>query len=138
MDDFVPVLVVLIIFGSIASIIVLPMWFRERTKQSAHRLLAEAIARGEKVDPELIGRLSDPPARQHDRPRRTLGSAVILLALAGAMTAAAFFSGDFDPSGHAYGGQMTAAAILGALGLAFLILAIVDYSTKRKEQATDE
>ncbi|NWG53907.1 MAG: hypothetical protein HXY28_09325 [Hydrogenophilaceae bacterium] len=132
------VLVVLIVFGSIAAMIVLPMWFREKTKQSAHRLLAEAIARGEKVDPDLIARLSDPPAKQHDRPRRTLGSAVILLALAGAMTGSAYFSGDFDPSGHAFGGQMTAAAILGALGLAFLILAIVDYNSKRNEPPRSE
>lgn len=115
--------------AGLVALIVLPTYFKERTKQSAHRLLSEAIARGEKIDPEVLTRLSDPPARQHDRPRRTLGSAVILLALSLAMGASAYFTGEY---GASWGGQMTAAAILGALGLAFLILAIVDYSGKAK------
>jgi uncharacterized membrane protein YidH (DUF202 family) len=132
MEGFFVILILLVIFGSITAIIVLPMWFREQTKQSAHRLLSDAIARGEKIDPEVIARLGDLPARQHDRPRRTLGSAVILLALAGAMAAMAHFTGSFDPTDHAWGGQMTVAAILGALGIAFLILSIVDYSSKPK------
>jgi hypothetical protein len=134
MDEMIvaPV-IVLIIFGSVAAVIILPFWFRERTRQSAHRLISEAIAKGEKIDPDLIARLTDPPARRHDRPRRTLGSAVIMLALAGALTASAYFTNDFDPTRHAWGGQMTGAAILGALGLAFLILAIVDYMSQPKK-----
>ncbi|MGE0044125.1 MAG: hypothetical protein AB7J28_12775 [Hyphomonadaceae bacterium] len=124
-------LVILIIFGSILGMIVIPMWLRERTKQSAHRIIADAIARGEKLDADMLSRLTEPPRpAQPDRARRSLGSAVIMIALAGALAASSFFTGDFDPTGHAWGGQMTAAVILGALGLAFLVLALVDYNSK--------
>jgi hypothetical protein len=43
-------------------------------------------------------------------------------------------SNGFDPSGFAGDGMLTAAVILGALGAAFILLAIVDYSTKKKDQ----
>ncbi len=68
-----------------------------------------------------------------DRPRRTLGSGVVLLALAGGFIGASFMSNGFDPSGFAGDGMMTAAIILGALGVAFILLAIVDYASKKKD-----
>jgi hypothetical protein len=40
----------------------------------------------------------------------------------------------FDPSGMAHNGMLVPAVILGALGTAFILLAIVDYATKRKDQ----
>jgi hypothetical protein len=132
------ILVPLIFFLFLGAVIICPIWLKERTKQSSHRLIGQAIERGEKIDPELIARLSDPPSRQPDRPRRTLGSAVIMLALAGGLAASAYFTGDFDPTGHSWGGQMTGAAILGALGIAFLILAVVDYNSRPKNGQTQK
>ncbi len=55
---------------------------------------------------------------------------MVLIALAAGFSGASYFSGDFDPSGHAMGGMMTTALILGALGIAFLVLALVDYAKK--------
>src|SRR5262245_18265179 len=116
----VEVLVPLFFFVFLGAVIIVPIYLRERTRQSAHRLLSQAIEKGEKIDPELIANLSDPKPKRPDKARSTLGSAVIMLALAIALTASAFFTGDFDPTGHSWGGQMTGAAILGALGIAFL------------------
>ena len=69
---------------------------------------------------------------QQDRARRTLGSGVILLALAGGFVIGAFALEDF--TGAVEGGMMVPAAILGALGTAFMLLAIVDYASKKKDQ----
>lgn len=129
----VEVLVPLFFFLFLGLVIVVPIWLRERTRQSAHKIIRDAIQRGEKLDPEMMARLSDPPRpAQPDRARRSLGSAVIMIALATALAASAYFTGDFDPTGHSWGGQMVGASILGALGFAFLILAIVDYMSKPK------
>jgi hypothetical protein len=64
--------------------------------------------------------------QQVDRPRRTLGSAILMIALAGAFGAISLVDPDQDWS-------RIPAIILGALGFAFLLLAIVDYTTKKKD-----
>lgn len=131
-DIFVP----FVFFGFLAAVILVPIWLRERTKQSAHQLLSQALEKGQQLDPTILKQLTEgtaKPSQQPDRPRRTLGSGVVLLALAIGFTAASLLSGDFDPSGGAFSGMMTAAVILGALGAAFVLLAIVDYATKKKD-----
>jgi Mg2+/citrate symporter len=120
--------------AGLVALIVLPIWFRERTKQSAHNMISQALAKGEKIDAELLERITDPPARQQDRPRRTLGNAIIMIALSIGLVFASYFSGDFNPMEGRFDGPMLGAAILGALGIAFLILALVDYAAKSKTQ----
>ena len=71
----VPILCTLIVFGSIVAIVALPMYFRERTKQSAHKLVSEAISKGQTLDPALMERLTDSMGKRQSSPRRTLGSA---------------------------------------------------------------
>lgn len=129
MEVIIPVM----FFAMIVAIVVLPAWLRERTKQSAHDLIAKALEKGQTLDPALMQELtqSTQKKQQVSTPRRTLGNGVVLLALAAGFAAASYFSGDFDP--HAMSGMMTAALILGALGIAFTLLAIVDYSTKKKD-----
>ena len=80
----------------------------------------------------LMRQLTDGVKPQQDRARRTLGSGVILLALAGGFVIGAFALEDF--TGAVEGGMMVPAAILGALGTAFMLLAIVDYASKKKDQ----
>lgn len=130
-DIFIP----FVFFAFLAAVIILPIWLKERTKRSAHELISQAIEKGQPLDPGLMRQLTEgvgqPP---QDRGRRSLGSGVVLLALAGGFLAASYFSGDFDPSGGAGGGMMTASAILGALGIAFVLLAIVDYASKKKDR----
>lgn len=134
MEGLVTIVVVLIVFGTVAAIVLGPIWFKERTKRSAHHIIAQAMERGQNLDPELMQRLTQSIEVQQNRPRKTLGNGIVLLALAGGFGAASYFSGDFDPSGHAMGGMMTTAVILGALGLAFTLLAVVDYAAKKKDQ----
>ena len=123
-----------IFFGFLGAVILVPIWLREKTKQSAHQLMAQALEKGQPLDPALLQQLTDNRRQQHDRPRRTLGSGIVLIALAGGFAAASFVMGGFDPTGHAGNGMLIPAIILGALGTAFLLLAIVDYATKKKDE----
>jgi hypothetical protein len=130
------ILVPLGFFGFLAAIILVPIYLRERTKQSTHALISQALERGQPLDPALMRQLTEgvQKPQQQDRPRRTLGSGVVLLALAIGFGLASFMGAGFDPSGFASNGMTTAAVILGALGVAFILLAIVDYAAKKKDQ----
>jgi len=125
-------LIPLSFFAFLAAVILVPIWLRERTRQSAHKVLSEALERGQTLDPAIMRELTDSKsvkAPPPDRARRTLGNGIVLLALAAGFTIATVMSG-----GGWDDGLMMAAAILGALGVAFLLLAIVDYMSNRKEQ----
>ncbi|MFZ2031298.1 MAG: hypothetical protein WAU68_13375 [Vitreimonas sp.] len=123
-DVFVP----FVFFGFLAAVILIPIWLRERTKQSAHHLISQALEKGQPLDPVLMRDLTQGSVKQQqvDRPRRTLGSAILMLALAAAFGGIYFVDPDNDWS-------RIPAIILGALGVAFLLLAIVDYTTKKRD-----
>jgi hypothetical protein len=61
-----------------------------------------------------------------NRARKSLGSGVILLALASGFVAATFLSGAGDHD------LLIPAVIMGSVGAAFILLAIVDYTTKQR------
>ena len=120
-------------FVFLAAVILVPIWLKERTKRSAHALISQALEKGQTLDPMLMRQLTEGSIKpQQDRARRTLGSGVVLLALAFGFVIAAFAVEDF--TGATEGAFMVPAAILGALGVAFTLLAIIDYAAKKKEQ----
>ena len=130
MDEgvFVP----LIFFGFLAAVILVPQLSKERTKRSAHDLISQAIARGQQLDPALVAQLSQAMITEADRARKSLGNAVVLLALAGGFVAAGFVVDGFDPGGDAHRGMLIPAVIFGSIGVAYLLLSVVDYVTKPK------
>ena len=119
-------------FGFLGAIILVPQLAKERTKRSAHDLVSQALARGQNLDPGLVQQLTQNLLDEGNRARKSLGNAVILLALAGGFIAAGFVMDGFDPGGDARHGMWIPAVILGSVGTAFLLLAIVDYATKRR------
>ena len=127
-DIFVP----FVFFGFLGAIILVPQLAKERTKRSAHDLVSQALARGQNLDPTLVQQLTQNLLDEGNRARKSLGNAVILLALAGGFIAAGFVMDGFDPGGDARHGMWIPAVILGSVGTAFLLLAIVDYTTKRR------
>ena len=118
-----------VFFGFLAAVILVPIWLKERTKQSAHTLISQALEKGQTLDPSLMRQLTESGTvrQQTDRPRRTLGNGIVLLALAGGFVAGAYLT-DWGNDG-----MLIAATILGALGIAFTLLGILDYSTKKKD-----
>ena len=126
------IFVVFTFFGFLAAIILVPTLARERTKRSAHDLVSQAMARGQQIDPSLVQQLTQNLLDEGNRARKTLGNAVVLLALAGGFIAAGYVMDGFDPGGDARHGMWIPAVILGSVGTAFLLLSIIDYATKRR------
>ncbi len=104
---------------------VVPIYLKERTRQSAHHLIAQALEKGQQLDPEIMRTLTDGQKKPQDKARSSLGAGVVLLSLGLGFAAAGYFS-EIEP-------LYIPSAILCALGVAFTLLAIVDYSTKRKD-----
>lgn len=127
-DVFVP----FVFFGFLGAVILVPVLVKERTKRSALDLISQAMARGQALDPTLIAKLSDDMLQEGNRARKSLGNGVILLALAAGFVGAGFVADRFDPGGDAHNGMLIPAVIMGAVGLAFLLLAGVDYLTKKQ------
>jgi hypothetical protein len=127
-DIFIP----FVFFGFLAAVILVPVLAKERTKRSAHDLISRAMERGQALDPALVARLSENMLQEGDRARKSLGNGVILLALAGGIVGAGYIADGFDGGGWAHHGAMAPAVILGAVGAAFLLLAIVDYAAKKR------
>lgn len=127
-EIFVP----FVFFGFLGAIILVPQLAKERTKRSAHDLVSQALARGQNLDPSLVQQLTQNLLDEGNRARKSLGNAVVLLALAGGFIAAGFVMDGFDPGGDARHGMWIPAVILGSVGVAFLLLSIVDYATRRR------
>ncbi|QGZ95685.1 DUF6249 domain-containing protein [Terricaulis silvestris] len=126
-EIFVP----FIFFAFLAAVILVPTLAKERTKRSAHDLISQALARGQQLEPELVSQLTQNMLDEGNRARKTLGNGVILLALAAGFVGAGYVASGFDED--AMHGFAIPAVIVGTVGLAFLLLAIVDYTTKRRE-----
>ena len=128
-ETFVPFL----FFAFLTAVIVVPVMAKEATKRSAHQLVSQAIAHGQPLDPELLQRLSQSTIFDANRARRSLGNGVILLALAVGLMASGYVINGFDHGGDAPHAMAIPAVILGALGAAYIILAIFDYTTNKRE-----
>ncbi|HEX8903021.1 hypothetical protein [Vitreimonas sp.] len=127
-DIFVP----FVFFGFLAAIILVPVLAKERTKRSAHELVSRAMERGQSLDPALVSQLTQNMLEEGNRARKSLGNAVVLLALAGGFLGAGFVIEGYDHDGDVVRGMAVPAIILASVGLAYLALAIIDYSTKKK------
>jgi len=127
-EIFVP----FVFFGFLAAIILVPILAKERTKRSAHDLVSQALARGQNLDPALVQQLTQNLLEEGNRARKSLGNAVVLLALAGGFVAAGYVLNGLEGDGEAMYAMGIPAVILASVGVAFLLLAIIDYATKRR------
>lgn len=125
------ILIPLTFFGFLAAVILVPVLAKERTRRSAHELVSQAMARGQTLDPATIVKISEDMMQEGNRARKSLGNGVILLALAGGFIGSGYVIDGWDPEAHR--GLLVPAVIMGAVGAAFLLLAIFDYATKKRE-----
>ena len=124
-----------VFFGFLAAIILVPQMAKERTKRSAHDLVSQALARGQTLDSDLVQQLTRNMLDESNRARRSLGNAVVLLALSGGFVAAGFVINGLDQDGDGMHAMWIPAVILGSVGVAFLLLSIIDYASKRRTAA---
>jgi hypothetical protein len=124
-EIFVP----FVFFAFLAAVILVPVLVKERTKRSAHDLVSQAMARGQTLDPALVSQLTQNLLDEGNRARKSLGNAVVLLALALGFVGVGYVIDGFDHDGHR--GALIPAVILGSVGLAYLLLAAIDYASKK-------
>ena len=122
-----------VFFGFLAAIILVPIYLRERTRHSANNLIAQALEKGQTLDPSLMKVLTEGQKKPRDKARSSLASGIVLLALAGGFVGGGYAISQISGAEEAFFGMMIPAAILGALGAAFVLLALVDFATQRKD-----
>ena len=77
--------------------------------------------------------LTEGQKKPRDKARSSLASGIVLLALAGGFVGGGYAISQISGAEEAFFGMMIPAAILGALGAAFVLLALVDFATQRKD-----
>lgn len=122
------ILVPIAFFAMIAAIVVLPRYFRARSKQQLMETLQAAYEKGQPVPPELIDSLSvEPrlaPRSPSERAYNDIRSGIITLAVAlGLLVMGWGFSYEEDEALYVFAGI---AAIPGFIGLALIALGFVN------------
>ena len=119
------ILVPLGFFVFLGAIIIVPQWLRNRTREEGFKLIHEAMARGQVLDPKMIEQIVE-VKKDKDGPRwrRSLGAGIVLVALAAGLVGVGLADG-YDS------GLIKAAAIVGSLGTGFILLAVIDVFTRK-------
>jgi hypothetical protein len=109
-------LIPIALFGSIALIFFIVLYFKHRNRAEMQQTVRLALEKGTELTPEIINRLGDPePSRNKD-----LRAGLIWMALAVGLALCGFAVP--DPSGHALKGCLAGAAFPFAIGIAYLIM----------------
>ena len=123
--DMTPILVLLIIFGSITAIIFGPSYLKSREKREMQTTIRHAIDKGQELPPELIDAMTKDVASKLPSRTRDLRRGVIWMAVGIGIAAFSYLSNlgwnDHDMEG-ASAAMMGLAAIPVTVGLAFIVL----------------
>jgi len=123
--DMTPVLVMLIIFGSITAIVFGPSYLKSRERREIQTTVRHAIDKGQDLPPELIDAMTREVASKLPSRTRDLRRGVIWLAVGIGIAAFSYLSNlgwnDHDMEGAA-AATMGLAAIPATIGLAFIVL----------------
>ena len=129
MEDFIPVIAILSVFGSLTAIIVGPSYLKTRERRDMQKTVRAAIDKGQPLPPEVIDALSKEAARNIPSRTRDIRRGIIWLAV-GVGLAAFGFIGEMGWSNDSWGdgpahignGLFGLACIPTTIGLAFIVL----------------
>ena len=122
------VLIVLIIFGSLASLFIVPRYFKNREREKMQDTIRAAIDKGQTLPPELIEAMTR-DVRPASSPQRDVRLGVIWLAIAGGLGVLGYLASDFTDEG--YQSTVALAAIPALIGIAFIVLSFFNKAAKR-------
>lgn len=120
------VLIVAIIFGSIASLVIVPRYFQSLERQKMAETLRAAIERGQPLPSEVIDAMSTnvrspglPPS-----PQRDMRTGIVWLGVALGLVALGLIVGFEEPDASYW--FLGFAAFPGFIGLAFIVLGLIN------------
>lgn len=115
------VMIVLIIFGSIASLFLVPAWLRSQERQKLQDTLRAAIEKGQTLPTEVIEAMTqDVKVKPKPSPQRDLRVGIIWLGVAVGLAAMGFATSFEEPD--ALYPTLGVAAFPGFIGLAFILM----------------
>jgi hypothetical protein len=124
--DMTPILIMLIIFGSLTAIVFGPSYLKSREKREMQTTVRHAIDKGQELPPELIDAMTKDVASKLPSRTRDLRRGVIWFAVGVGIAAFGFLSDmgwDNGDDWHRLGdGLLGIAAIPATIGLAFIVL----------------
>jgi hypothetical protein len=125
-DGITTILVVAIIFGSIASLFVVPRLLKSRERYQTQQTIRAAIDKGQPLPPEVLDAMTR-DVRPVATARHDIRVGIIWLAVAGGIAGAGYFA-DNEFSQHTgfdhvhVAGMLSGASIPAVIGLAFIVL----------------
>jgi hypothetical protein len=117
-----PIVIVALVFGVPALVLVIFMGVRSKDRAEMQKTIRMSIEKGQPLPPELIDDLRDTRKGRGRSPMRDIRAGIILMAVAGGMTAWNYID---------HGGPSGIAAIPGLIGVALLILGIIGNITRK-------
>jgi hypothetical protein len=109
-------LIPIILFLSVALVLIAGLWMRMRTRDAMQQTIRLALDKGHELTPDIIDRLGHPKASKYKDLR--LGIIWLSVAVGLALIAVAVP----DPSGHALRGTLAGAALPFAIGVGYLVM----------------
>ncbi len=124
-------MVPLFFFIMIGAIVIVPRWFKVREREALQATLRTAIEKGQPLPPEVVEAITR-DAKPAPSAGRDLRTGIILLCVAAAFVCMGvvggyYSDGDYDAMGWLIG----MGAFPGFIGLAFLIMALVNRGKSR-------
>lgn len=124
MEDLVPIIAILAVFGTITAIIVGPTYFKARERREMQETVRAAIDKGQPLPPEVIDAMSQDVTKNLPSRSRDLRRGVIWLAIGIGLAAFSVVSdmGGNGWNGNVDNGLLGIACIPATIGLAFIVL----------------
>lgn len=125
-----PVLIVLIIFGSIASLFLVPQYLRSMERQKLQDTLRAAIEKGQPLPPDVVQAMTTEvkPPRSTPSPARDLRTGIVWLGVAIGLAAMGIAVGFEEPD--ATYPMIGVAAFPAFIGLAFIVMYVLGKDRK--------
>lgn len=123
-DNFVGIIAILAVFGTITAIIVGPSWLKSRERREIQTTVRSAIDKGQPLPPEVIEALSKDITKNLPSRTRDIRRGVMWLAVGIGIAGFGLINdmGDRDWSDNVGDGMLAIAVIPATIGLAFLVL----------------
>lgn len=125
MEDFIPIIAILAVFGSITAIIVGPTYLKTQERKETQETVRRAIEKGQPLPPEVIEAMSQEVTKSLPSRTRDIRRGVIWLAVGIGLAAFSVVNdlGDNNWNGGNFDGNLLGIACIPAtIGLAFIVL----------------